>query len=314
MEPAINMVEEGKVSKDSSLNKEDPVYSLAQAFEYCRQITTNHYENFPVASFIVPKKLRPYICAVYAFSRLADDFADEREFEGVRMAKLQEWEFHLRNISTDKEVTHPVFIALKETIQKFDLPVSLFSDLLTAFKMDVVVSRYDNFDQILNYCHYSANPVGRIILYLMGYPAPKLFEYSDHICTALQLANFWQDVGVDLEKNRIYIPKEDLIRFGYSEEDLKNKVYNNSFKRLIFFQVERTMDLFKKGKPLCDMIPGRLGFELRLTWLGGVSILEKILKSEGNVFQHRPTLKKWDALKIVWGSLGKKKFRNLKYA
>ncbi|MBI2338926.1 MAG: squalene synthase HpnC [Deltaproteobacteria bacterium] len=277
------------------------------SFEYCLKITKNHYENFPVASLAIPRKYRPFVAAVYAFARAADDFADEKEFEGTRLDRLNEWDEKLKNCAGGK-ADHPVFAALGETIRKFNLPVSLFSDLLAAFKMDTVVSRYETFDQVLNYCRHSANPVGRIILHLFGFPAPRLLEYSDFICTALQLANFWQDVAVDLEKDRIYIPREDFVRFRYSEEELKKKVENDNFRRLILFQVERTEDLFDRGKSLCGKIPGRLGFELRLTWLGGATILKKILALNGNMLSNRPKLTKRDLPSLLFGALQKRTF------
>lgn len=284
----------------------DKSYNLSEAFEYCEAINKNHYENFPVASLLVPKKLRRYINTVYAFARIADDFADEKEFDGARMEKLVDWELKLRSMSSHKP-THPVFIALKETVLRFRIPLSLFENLLTAFKMDVVVKRYQNFDQVLGYCRYSANPVGRIILYLFGYPAPKFLEYSDYICTALQLTNFWQDIAIDLEKDRIYIPLEDLNRFGYTETELKEKIYNDNFKRLLFFQLEKTQELFERGKALCGKIPGRLGLELKMTWLGGTTILKK-MSNESNVFLNRPVLKKKNLLGLFIKSLNRKNF------
>lgn len=282
-------------------------YSLSEAYAYCFKITKNHYENFPVASLAIPRKLRTHVSAVYAFARLADDFADEQEFEGDRMSRLTEWEEELKK-APQGEVTHPVFVALQNTIQQFQIPLSLFENLLTAFKMDCVVKRYENFSQLLQYCRYSANPVGRIILHLFGYPAPKFMEYSDSICTALQLANFWQDVAYDWEKNRIYIPQEDFVRFGYSENDLSKKILNENFKRLILFQIERTRELFEKGKSLCSKIPGRLGFELRLTWLGGTTILDKIIQIEANVFNQRPVISKKEWGGLAWRALRKKTF------
>ncbi|EKD41215.1 MAG: Squalene/phytoene synthase [uncultured bacterium] len=271
--------------------------SLKEAYDFCLNLAQNHYENFPVASLLVPAKLRPHIAAVYAFARIADDFADEAEYEGLRMARLKDWETQLKNMVLTTP-THPVFIALKNTVEVLQIPLQLFLDLLTAFKMDVVVSRYQSFEQLLNYCRYSANPVGRLVLYIMGYPAPKFLEYSDYICTALQLANFWQDVSIDLEKNRVYLPKEDLLAFHYSEEELFKKTYNDNFKRLILYQVERTQDLFNKGQPLCAEIKGRFGLELKLTWLGGSNILDKIRASSGEVFNHRPKLTKKDFIKF----------------
>jgi len=300
-----------KTTEDSLASMAPPVLadhlSVSRAFEYCLKITRSHYENFPVASLAIPKKYRPYVATIYAFARTADDFADEKQFEGTRLDRLNEWDEKLENCVKGR-ANHPVFTALGETIRKFNLPVSLFSDLLTAFKMDTEVSRYQTFDQVLNYCRYSANPVGRIILYLFGFPAPRFLECSDAICTALQLANFWQDTAVDLEKDRIYIPHEDFVRFHYSEDELKKKICNENFRRLILFQAERTQRLFDQGKFLCGTIPGRLGFELRLTWLGGAAILKKIRNSGGNVLAHRPVLRKTDILKMFFGALMKRKF------
>lgn len=308
MEPVANRLKFTSAKEpeptDAQGNKK---YTLAEAYRYCKRVTKNHYENFPVASIAVPKKLRPHVCAVYAFARQADDFADEKEFEESRMQKLDEWEYQLENIFT-KEPIHPVFMALRHTLKKFNIPAILFKNLLTAFKMDVTVSRYNTFNEVLNYCRYSANPVGRIILHLFGYPAPKFMEYSDSICTALQLTNFWQDIGLDLKKDRIYLPAEDLLHFRYSTDDLQNKLLNENFRRLMMFQCERTWDLFNHGKPLCAKIPGRLGYELRLTWGGGTTILKKIAEVQMDVFNLRPSLKKGDYWRIGLAGLRKKSF------
>src|SRR3989338_1718056 len=278
---------------------------IEESFRYCLFLARNHYENFPVASLIVPKNLRPYIAAVYAFARIADDFADEKSYEGLRLDLLKAWENELKNIFVVPP-THPVFIALRETISRFKIPISLFYDLLTAFKMDVMVKRYQDFEQILNYCRYSANPVGRIVLYIMGYPAPTFLEYSDYICTALQLANFWQDVAIDLEKDRIYLPLEDMQRFGLYEENITSKHYSAQFKKLLTFEVHRTLELFERGKPLIHKIPGRFGLELRLTWHGGTTILRKILSCHCNVFEHRPRLGLLDVPLLLLKSIRKK--------
>ncbi len=275
--------------------------TLKEAFAICSKITANHYENFPVASVALPKKLRPYVSAVYAFARTADDFADEAEFAGRRMEKLEEWSTLLSQMQSGIP-THPIFIALKDTAQKFDIPTTLFEDLITAFKMDCTIKNYATFDDLLHYCRHSANPVGRIILHIFGYTSPELMDYSDAICTALQLTNFWQDIAVDLEKNRIYIPQEDLMRFKYSEKELQEYVINDSLKALILFEINRTRDLFLQGKPLCGQVHGRLGFELRLTWAGGMTILDKILENDCNVFK-RPILKKLDYIRMVFQSL-----------
>lgn len=281
--------------------------SVKQAFKHCIAVAKNHYENFPVASWATPKKLRPHVCAVYAFARTADDYADEKQFDGKRMERLNEWEEYLKGLE-QKKAWHPVFKALQVTAETFKIPHALFFDLIYAFKMDVLISRYETFEQVLNYCRYSANPVGRIILHIFGYPAPKFMEYSDAICTALQLANFWQDIAVDLDQDRIYIPKEDFYRFRYPEADLKSKIYNDAFRRLMFFQVDRTQEIFERGRLLGAKIPGRLGFELRATWLGGMAILDKIKALNGNVLEHRPVIGRKDAAGILMKALRKRKF------
>lgn len=262
-----------------------------------------HYENFPVASLILPRSLRRPIAAVYAFARTADDFADEPEFEGRRLECLNEFGEKLRNLDQTPP-DDPLFAPLKEAVNKFHIPVALFFDLLTAFKQDVAVSRYKTFQELLDYCRYSANPVGRIVLHIMGYPAPRFMEYSDQICTALQLTNFWQDLFVDLKKNRIYLPQEDMFRFGYDEAKLTQKMIDQNLKRLMLFEVERTREIFASGRPLCQKIPGRLGWELALTWVGGNAILDQITSQQGNVLSQRPRIGKWE-----WASLLLKAFK-----
>lgn len=286
---------------------ENRVWTLDDAYDYCLEKVASHYENFPVASRLLPKNVRKHIASVYAFARTADDFADEKQFAGQRLQLLDAWQQQLESIGSQKQ-NHPVFMALEKTIQTFDIPISLFGDLIRAFKMDVEISRYQTFDDVLNYCKFSANPVGRIVLYIMGYAAPRFLEYSDAICTALQLVNFWQDISIDLQKNRIYIPAEDFNHFGYSEDELKNGVYNENFKRLVFFEIQRTQEFFDRGKPLLGKIPGRFGFELRLTWLGGSRILQKLLKNNADVFKERPVLKKLDFLVLLARAFNKNKF------
>lgn len=261
--------------------------TLAYANEYCRRITKDHYENFPVASIFIPGHLRQHVCNIYAFARTADDFADEKAYEGVRMESLDEWEAELK-LAFQGGSIHPVFVALEDTIRKFSLPERPFLDLIKAFKMDVVKGRYRNFDEVLYYCRHSANPVGRLILLLFGYNNEEWFHWSDNICTALQLANFWQDVSVDMKKGakgRIYIPQEEMVGFGVTEYDLEGGRLTEQLKKLMAFQVERTERMFLKGRPLCRAVSNlMLSFELRLTWLGGTAILNRIKKNDYNVF------------------------------
>lgn len=278
---------------------EERSWTLEEAFEYCGRLAATHYENFPVGSRFIPKKLRPYVHSIYAFARIADDFADEPDtLDNLRMAFLENWEGQLLQCIW-RTPQHPVFIALKETIQKFDLPVTLFQDLLMAFKMDVTTKRHGRFEDLLAYCRYSANPVGRLVLLLFGYRDPEFHTLSDSICTALQLANFWQDVAVDYQKDRIYLPRKDMSKFGYREEDLKDGRHNEAFRNLMRHEIVRTRDLFHHGRPLCDKVGRDLRFELHLIWNGGMTILDRIESADYNVFIHRPTLRLTDKITMV---------------
>jgi phytoene synthase len=268
--------------------------ALKAAYDYCHALNRAHYENFPVASVVMPKSMRPAVSAVYAFSRIADDFADEAEFDGTRLKRLNEWQAHL----DENEPTHPVFIALNDAMRTHHLPKPLFLDLIDAFKQDVVKTRYADFREVLEYCRRSANPVGRLVLTLAGHADEKLFSLSDAICTALQLANFWQDVAVDLKKDRIYLPQEDLRDYGVTEDDLNRGSATDAFKKLLDFQIRRTREFFLMGRDLGRLVPGRLGLELRLTWLTGMRILDKIAEAGFDPLANRPELTKIDFLKM----------------
>lgn len=277
---------------------EDARPTLAYAEEYTRRLTGEHYENFPVASALIPKHLRQHVCNIYAFARTADDFADEASYEGVRLEYLNEWEEELK-LAYEYRSIHPIFVALEDTIRKFYLPRQLFVDLIKAFKLDVVKKRQKNFNELLYYCRHSANPVGRLILLLFGYNNEQWFEWSDNICTALQLANFWQDVSVDLKKNRIYVPTQEMVEWGVTEYEFDNHNPTKQLRDLMAFQVKRTEELFLKGKPLCRAVPSMmLSYELRLTWLGGMKILEKIKINGYNVFE-RPVVTKLDWARLL---------------
>ena len=265
-------------------------YTLDEAFAFCANVTVSHYENFPVASLFLPAEKRPYIQAIYAFSRIADDFADESALSPEeRLANLQHWDEMLSQCFQG-EATHPVFIALRETVTRQNIPVEPLRDLLTAFKRDVTQSRYDTFEDLLSYCKCSANPVGRLVLMIFGYRDDHLFELSDSICTALQLANFWQDVAVDLGKDRLYIPLEDMRRFGYPIEKWKGKIVDDSFRNLMSFEVDRTKELFYAGAELPSVVGSDLQVELRLVWFGGMKILKMLSRVKYDVFQKRPAL------------------------
>lgn len=284
-----------------------PSPSVADAFAYCERMARAHYENFPVGSLLVPKSLRKHVYSIYAFARTADDFADEGyETSGLteagRLSALDDWERRLEDCYIGK-AGHPVFVALAETVRELQLPIKLFRDLLSAFKQDVVKRRYANFDQVLDYCARSANPVGRLILLLFDYRDERLHQLSDCICTGLQLANFWQDVEVDLRKDRIYLPQGEMARFGVSEGDLREKRFSDRYAALIEFQVERTKRLFERGRTLPSLVSGRLAIELRLTWLGGMRILERIEELGYDTLNARPTITITDKIKLLVKSL-----------
>jgi len=277
-------------------------WTEAEAFAYCSALTKSHYENFPVGSILMPKALQPAVHSLYAFMRTADDFSDEDRKAGdeaERMAWLNSWEAML----LDPQPKHPIFIALQATLKQHPLPVEWLTDLLHAFKMDVTVRRYETWDNLLDYCRYSANPVGRLILTLSGYRDEALYRLSDSICTALQLANHWQDVSVDLKKDRIYLPQDSWRRFGVQEADLLKKQMTPAIKQLLTFEVARARELFMQGRVLPERVTGRLRFELRFTWRGGVRILDKIESADYDVFTRRPVVTKTDWFGIAIRSL-----------
>lgn len=284
-------------------------WSVEASFEYCERLARAHYENFPVGSVLVPKRLRKHFYSIYAFARTGDDFADEGAglTEERRLAQLSAWREQL-HLAFDGEAAHPIFVALQQTRSTFNLPITLFDDLLSAFRQDVVVRRYESFDQLLDYCRRSANPVGRLILLLFGYTEKALHERSDDICTGLQLANHWQDVAVDLEKDRVYLPAEDLERFGVTVDELKTAAPGAEFKELMRFEVARAREYFRRGKPLCGDVGGRLGLELRAVWLGGWRILDLIEENGYDVFARRPAITFADKLGIFLGAFRKGAF------
>ena len=248
---------------------------IRDAFAFCEQMARAHYENFPVGSLLIPKAKRKHVYSIYAFARTADDFADEGYGTATtwedRLYLLDEWEFQLESCYRGI-ASHPIFIALAETVRELRLPIQLFHDLLSAFKQDVVQARYANFEDVLDYCRRSANPVGRLLLLLFGYRDEHLHKLSDSICTALQLANFWQDVAVDLEKDRVYLPQEDLWQFDYGEEELFAREFTKRYADLLKFQVDRTWQLFAYGKELPRLVSGRRVVYIRAeveAWLLG---------------------------------------------
>ncbi len=278
-------------------------WNTRESFEYCEKIASEHYENFPVASRFIPADKRPYIAAIYAFARSADDFADEPGYtQAERIENLSQWgELLLR--CYDGESSHPVFVALSETVERFQVPIELFQNLLTAFRADVTTKRYETFEQVLEYCSCSANPIGRLVLLLFNYRSELMLMHSDNICTALQLTNFWQDISVDLLKDRLYLPKEDLDHFGVPEDELFRRTASTAFRKLVSFEVARTERLFREGRPLLQEVGKDLRFELKLTWNGGMNILRKIKARGFDVFQSRPHLSSVDKLRLFLRTL-----------
>jgi squalene synthase HpnC len=278
---------------------------IKSSFKYCEDITRSHYENFPVASFFIPKEKRNYIYSIYAFARAADDFADEQGIRSKedRLNLLNEWNQKLVDCFNGK-VYDPIFIALNKTVTDCSISIEPLENLLKAFRQDVIKNRYENFEEVLAYCVNSANPIGRLMLMVFGYDDEVMNQLSDKICTALQLTNFWQDIAIDLDKDRIYLPLDDMKRFNYSEEDLENNNVNNSFKALLIFEIERTQKLFDEGKELIALTKERkvlkkLSQQLVLTWHGGTGILNKIKENDYDVFNKRPKLKFFDKLYLL---------------
>ena len=271
---------------------------LRAAYAECRRMASRHYENFPTASYLVPRDKRDALAAVYAFARYADDVADEPGVEN-RLEKLADWRAKLVACYTG-ETDHPVFLALRDSAERFQLSRENFEILLRAFESDVVVNRHPDFASLLAYCTCSANPVGRLVLELLGYHDPHLFELSDNICTALQLTNFWQDVAVDFSRDRIYLPQEDMARFNYTLNDLRAGTAGASWQELLAFEITRTRELFERGRGLPEEVQPKLRTQLRLTWLGGTEILAKIEAVSYDIFHRRPSLSKWDFLRLYW--------------
>ena len=264
----------------------------------------DHYENFPVASLLVPRRLRRPIETIYRFARSADDIADEGDASPAeRLAGLAACQGELDRIAAGTSPRTPLFAALAGEIRQHALPIQLFRDLLDAFAQDVVKKRYVDYPELLDYCRRSANPVGRLVLHLFGRTETLHFEQSDCICSALQLVNFWQDVAVDWRKDRVYIPQSDLPRFRIGESDIAAGRWSANWAALIDFQIDRTRELMLRGAPLVHALPGRLGWEIRLTIQGGLRILERLRRVRGDVFARRPTLGKRDWLVVAGRSL-----------
>jgi squalene synthase HpnC len=266
--------------------------------------TVGHYENFPVASFALPTRLRAPVKAIYAFARSADDFADEGDHPAEwRLARLAEYHDHLDALERGETVDHPVFRDLAPHIRAHRLPYPLFHDLLSAFEQDCTKTRYADFGEVMHYCRRSANPIGRLLLALYGVTDPKQLAWSDGICSALQLINFLQDIAVDWQKGRVYLSQDEMARFGISERQIAEGRVDALWQQFMKTQIERTRKMLQAGAPLGRALPGRIGLEMRLIILGGSRILEKLHDSQGDVFHQRPTLNTRDWLGMAWTAL-----------
>jgi len=272
--------------------------SQLEAQSYCERLARSHYENFSVATWFLPKRLRQHFFNVYAYCRISDDLGDETGSKQASLLLLDEWEAEL-NACYSGSPRHPVFVALAGTVREFDIPKQTFADLLTAFRQDQTITRYPTFDDLLGYCHYSANPVGHLVLYLCGYRDPARQQLSDLTCTALQLANFWQDVSADFDKGRIYLPLEDLKRFQVKEEDIQAKRNTKQFRDMMRFEVQRAREWFDRGLPLVGKVSHELALDLELFSRGGQEILNAIERQDYAVLGNRPAISKTRKLALV---------------
>jgi squalene synthase HpnC len=270
-----------------------------KAQELCGKLTRDHYENFPVASRLLPRRLRQPIAAIYAFARSADDFADEHELDdSTRLALLDTYGENLNRLRRGEQVSVPIFIALNHAIRAHQLPFQPFYDLLAAFRQDVLKKRYADFNEVLDYCRKSANPVGRLLLRLCRQDSEQNIACADAICTALQLINFLQDIQVDILKNRVYLPQDEMAYFGVTETDIRGQRTGAAWQALIAQQIERIHAIMQTGVPLLAELKGRIGLEIRMTVAGGLCILKKLRRQNDRGFIRRPRLNAWDWIRL----------------
>jgi squalene synthase HpnC len=276
--------------------------SRAEAEAYTRRLATTHYENFTVVSWLLPRELRQHFYNVYAYCRWSDDLGDEVGDRARSRELLAWWRGELADCFAGR-TQHPVFVALAGTIAEFDIPPEPFTNLLSAFEQDQQMPRYDTFEQLRDYCRRSADPVGRLVLYLCRRHTPENVRLSDHVCTGLQLANFWQDVARDMDIGRVYLPREDRERFGYTDADLEARTTNADFIELMRFEVERARRFLLDGLPLVERLPGRLQVDIELFVRGGLKILQRIEAIDYRVWTTRPKVTKTDAARLFAGCL-----------
>ena len=288
----------------ASLASASATYSVEEAYALCKRLAKSHYENFTVVSWLLPRDKSRHLYAIYAFCRFVDDLGDE--FQGDRMRALAFWE-EQTDLCYRGAPTHPYMIALQQTIRSYDIPEEPFLKLILANRMDQTTHRFPSYQDLDYYCQHSANPVGHLVLYICGYRDQERQRLSDYTCTALQLANFWQDVARDYAMGRIYIPLEDMARFEYMEEDLSQGVVNDAFRNLMAFEVQRARGLFAQGLKLIDTIDGRLKFDVALFSAGGEQVLDAIERQGYDVLSRRPSQSKATKIRLALGTLLKLK-------
>lgn len=284
---------------------------VARAYAACEALARSHYENFPVASRLLPRAMRPHVAAVYAFARVADDIADEGTRPAdERLSLLDAWQRRLHAaLAVERASEQPhdhedlIIVAVAHSIGMLDLPVALFDDLVSAFEQDTMTSRYASWSDVLDYCRRSANPVGRLVLRIAGHRNDALDQASDALCTALQLTNFWQDLGRDWQAGRVYVPQDVRVRCGAREEDLAMPVMTDAWTQAIGECVTVTDEFFTRGRGVCDGVAGRLRYELRMTWLGGRRILERVTAVRRTLTVARPMLTAADVPLLMWRAL-----------
>ena len=286
-----DLIEKGWAALPPEYRIPDRAPTLDEARAWCRRLAESHYENFHVASWFLPRRFRPHFHSIYAYCRVSDDLGDEVGDPAASLALLDLWGAEL-DACYRGEARHPVFVALAETIRACDIPKEPFADLLVAFRQDQTVTRFATMHDVLGYCRYSANPVGRLVLYACGYRDPERFALSDHTCSALQLANFWQDIRVDYAKDRIYLPLEDRSRFGVDEAMIAEGRFTPQFRDLMRYEVDFARRMFHAGLPLIGMVDRELALDLDLFSRGGLEILRAIERQDCDVLRARPSISK----------------------
>lgn len=302
------LIEKGWAALPAEYRIPERTPTLEEARMYCQRLAESHYENFHVASWFLPRRLRPHFHSIYAYCRISDDLGDEVGNSQQSLALLDLWQQEL-DACYRGEARHPVFVALAETIRACNIPKDPFADLLVAFRQDQTITRFRTMEDVLGYCRYSANPVGHLVLYVCGYRDAERFRLSDYTCSALQLANFWQDVIVDYGKGRIYLPQADMERFGVEEAVIADRNFTPQFRELMRYEVQHARQMFERGLPLIQMVDHELALDLDLFSRGGLEILHAIEQQDYNVLRARPVISKTRKAALLLRALSSKFLR-----